>query len=160
MSVWGVDTGLSRTTLCGLRVAGGGGFFHRVATDKAEGDIAERLRLLRERTIAGAQALADSVIPEAVFIERPTGSFPNPHLDWACGVATMAAHEALMDLYGAAPPIAHVAVSTWKKATVGRGNAQKIEVLAWAQAHDPIAGVDQDAADAYCIASYGVATCG
>ena len=53
-----------------------------------------------------------------------------------------------------------VAVAQWKKATVGRGNANKDDVSRWLQQRYPIyheqcAG-DQNWIDATCIALYGV----
>lgn len=150
-AVWGVDTGLKRTTLCGLP----GPVFSRVATDpKKEGDIATRLALLRKRVILAAGMLALEVQPEAVFIEQPVGSFPNPQLDWACGVVTMALVEACVSLYREAPPIVHVPIPTWKLEACGRGNATKPAVLEWARAESGVE-LDQDDADSFGVATYG-----
>ena len=45
-------------------------------------------------------------------------------------------------------------VPTWKKHSVGKGNATKAEVMQWANAHG-YEGNHQDAADAWCIAHAG-----
>lgn len=51
-----------------------------------------------------------------------------------------------------------VAVASWKKAVVGRGNADKDEVARYVREQDPDfagrEGISQDAADAWCISRW------
>jgi Holliday junction resolvasome RuvABC endonuclease subunit len=53
----------------------------------------------------------------------------------------------------------HVNVTTWKKAVVGNGSADKERVRTWLATHQPVlaalAGDDQDLVDASCVALYG-----
>ena len=55
--------------------------------------------------------------------------------------------------------VRQVAVSSWKKHTVGSGNADKNGVREWVQENHPqvyaLLGHSQDLIDAYCIARYG-----
>jgi hypothetical protein len=52
-----------------------------------------------------------------------------------------------------------VAVATWKKETVGKGNAKKEEVAAWLELNEPemfaLCGGNQNLIDAACIKIYG-----
>jgi Holliday junction resolvasome RuvABC endonuclease subunit len=61
---------------------------------------------------------------------------------------------------GAWRPVVEVAVSTWKKQTVGNGNATKDQVKDWLRAQHPEKSLqtmgDQNLADATCIALYGL----
>lgn len=54
-----------------------------------------------------------------------------------------------------------VPVATWKKAVVGRGNADKLLVKSWLESHYPayaqMCEGNQDKIDAVCIGLYGVA---
>lgn len=57
------------------------------------------------------------------------------------------------------PGVEEVAVSSWKKATVGNGNASKLQVRQWLDDKHPVAARmcrgNQDLYDAACIALYG-----
>jgi len=57
------------------------------------------------------------------------------------------------------PNVVEVAVSSWKKATVGKGNAKKEDVRLWLDTNHPDmaarCGGNQDLYDAACIAIYG-----
>lgn len=46
--------------------------------------------------------------------------------------------------------------TTWKKEVVGTGRAKKEDILAWAENHSGQVFEEQDFADAYCIALWGV----
>lgn len=57
------------------------------------------------------------------------------------------------------PDAREVAVSSWKKATVGNGNASKVQVREWLDGNHPdvarMCRGNQDLYDAACIALYG-----
>lgn len=57
-------------------------------------------------------------------------------------------------------PTEHVAPASWKKTTVGKGNADKKAVAAWVLETNPefhsAVGGDQDLLDAYCINRHGM----
>lgn len=78
------------------------------------------------------RALATSDPPVAVWIEQPTGRHPKPSLGNMAGVAAAAIYNALHDHYGLECPVFFIAVSEWKKAATGKGNATKDEVSVWA----------------------------
>jgi Holliday junction resolvasome RuvABC endonuclease subunit len=52
-----------------------------------------------------------------------------------------------------------VAVPTWKKEAMGKGNARKPEIMAWARANG-YRGALQDAADAWGIATAALVLAG
>lgn len=58
-------------------------------------------------------------------------------------------------------PVYLVPVSSWKKGTVGKGNATKDDVAEWLRKEHPdlssMCGSDQDLVDAACICLYGSA---
>ncbi len=49
-----------------------------------------------------------------------------------------------------------VSNAIWKKETIGKGNATKEQIKAWALAHGVEDGLKQDFYDAYCIAVWGL----
>jgi Holliday junction resolvasome RuvABC endonuclease subunit len=61
---------------------------------------------------------------------------------------------------GSWSPIIETPISTWKKHTVGTGNATKDQVAAWLKANHPEKSIqcmgDQNLVDATCIALYGL----
>lgn len=145
--VWGVDLGLRSTVLCALRPARNPEW--RLVDAGEGGSISERLARLARRTEDSAVALSATHPPACVMVEQPIAAGKmNPHLLWACGVVSAALASALADV-----SVWHVGVSSWKKATVGRGNATKEEVREWAaaQGHPHL---PQDQADALAIAAY------
>lgn len=54
-------------------------------------------------------------------------------------------------------PVYPLAVQAWKKATVGKSNASKPEVAAWAKTHGAPPGLVQDFYDAFSIAKATIA---
>ena len=61
---------------------------------------------------------------------------------------------------GSWSPIVETPISTWKKATVGNGNASKDQVAEWLRVNHPEKSIqcmgDQNLVDATCIALYGL----
>lgn len=148
---WGVDLGLTATTICAVR-PGRKPVWVQVSAGTT-GSITERLAVLDRELQREALELAVECPPACVMIEQPIRRFPNPHLDWACGVVSLGLHLALSELEEGAPPIWHCPVSAWKKSTVGKGSATKAEVQEWARLVKH-ADVDPDRADALGIATH------
>jgi Holliday junction resolvasome RuvABC endonuclease subunit len=92
--------------------------------------------------------LAGEYPPHVIFVEQPVGKFTPPQLLYACGVVQAALFETL------SVPVWTVPSGRWKKATVGPGNATKLQVAAHAEAQG-WEFESQDEADAQCIAAAG-----
>ncbi len=101
-----------------------------------------------------AAVWADSYPPLTVWVERPTGGYPNPPLDHAVGVTLAALYAALEHLYLHPVPVNLIPIGVWKKLAVGHGNASKQQTLNWAREHG-YQGFDCDEADAFAIATAG-----
>lgn len=145
--VWAIDPALSRVAFAFAPLDGGPIVVETLttATDAREG---ERLGLLDRQVRIYARQRAAEFAPAVVWVEQPSGRFRNLGLTYAVGVIQAALFEAL------ACPVWTIPSSTWKRSTVGAGNATKEQVAAWVIAQ----GADfngQDEADAYCIAAAG-----
>jgi Holliday junction resolvasome RuvABC endonuclease subunit len=114
----------------------------------------QRLGLLDRQVRIFAQQRASSYPPAVVWVEQPSGRFAKPQLMYAAGVVQAALFEAL------ACPVWSVPVSKWKQWSVGKGNASKGDVMAWAVDHAGDWFDCQDEADAYAIAYAGRAMLG
>lgn len=114
------------------------------ASDAREG---ERLGLLDRQVRIFAQQLAPRYPPACVWVEQPSGKFIKPQLYYAVGVIQAALFETL------GCPVWTMPSGTWKKRTVGAGNASKAHVAAWVAERATVR--DQDEADAYAIAAAG-----
>lgn len=90
---------------------------------------------------------------EAVFVERIRGKHPMDALVMASGIIEAATHAVLAEL-GSEAAIFELSTAEWKAHAVGRGHAQKSEVLRWAQ-ENGYEGEVQDEADALAIACAG-----
>jgi Holliday junction resolvasome RuvABC endonuclease subunit len=145
--VWGVDVAVQHLAFAFAPVDNGPIVTETLTagTDAREG---QRLGLLDRQVRIYAQQVAVSFPPQCVWVEQPTGRFPKPQLMYAAGVVQAALFEAL------ACPVWTIPVATWKQRTVGKGNATKSDVFAWATGRLP-AIESQDEADAYCIAAAG-----
>lgn len=145
--IWGVDPALSRLAFAFAPEDGGAIELETLATrsDATEG---ERLGLLDRQVSIFARQRAADWLPVAVWVEQPSGRFRNLPLTYAVGVIQAALYETLH------VPVWTIPSSTWKCATVGRGNADKEAVAHWVRLQGAKA-TGQDEADAYCIAAAG-----
>jgi hypothetical protein len=109
----------------------------------------DHLAVIDRRWSEFVTALVGHFPPVFVFVERPTGRFPQPQLVMAAGVVACATKRA------ADVPVEWVAVASWKKATGLGGNASKQQVFEWARALGLWSYAPQDAADALGICAYG-----
>lgn len=105
-------------------------------------------RLVNIRMMATFQLVAENDVA-VITIEIPWGNPSNPHLMAIHGVLQEAAKWTHPDAVVLATP-----TQSWKKDTVGRGNATKAEVMAHARARG-LSESDQDLADALCMAESG-----
>jgi Holliday junction resolvasome RuvABC endonuclease subunit len=150
--VWGVDVGEAKVAIA--MVADDGTATSRVV-EIADKRDPRRFALLERHLRTFYVECAQRSDPLAVFVEQPTGRFPNPWLTGAWAIACAAASE-LDGRYPYMVPLFTVGVTAWKRLTVGRGNAKKGEVTAWVRA-EGFAGATQDECDAYAIARAGQA---
>lgn len=119
--------------------------WHRRRLDTAPGDAFEAARRVRDAMPARGRWL-DTVI--AIGIEEPAGQGTTPL------VRVQGAILACLPVTLLIQPLYPV---TWKKHSVGRGDARKPAIADWAFARLAAAGIDardwpQDAFDAYAIA--------
>lgn len=93
--------------------------------------------------------------PDIVAVEAPiVGASRNLRVGVSLGMVAGAICTAVMQS-GATAVLAPPA--TWKKAVVGRGNADKQQISDWLQVHHPVwhaRCTSQDAIDATCLALY------
>lgn len=120
---------------------------------------AQRLSRIFHTTAAYVGRLAVDHPPVCVWVEQPTGRHPAPTLVHAVGVVMAATYSALSELYPFPVSVLGIGVSEWKAVTVGRGNASKQDIAAWA-AGIGYDGTSQDEADAIGIALGGLALMG
>lgn len=148
--IWGID--LSTTAVDLVVVNHQGEYQHIPSLARGTVTVPERLLAQLDQTTQFATAMASHFPPLAVYVELPTGLHPNPPLMMACGVV-QAALERALQTQPHRVGIHTIAVSAWKKAAVGNGNASKEAVLAWARAlgYD---GDRQDGADALGVATF------
>lgn len=144
--VWGVDPSTVRLA---VGLAGADGLEVR-STDftRMEPRTGERLRAVHDETFGIAFRLRREFPPCAIFVEQPFayGRHVEPELFYAVGVI-----QAALAPFA---PVQTVAVSTWKKRSVGKGTATKLDVFRWAEQHG-YRGNSQDEADALAIAWAG-----
>lgn len=114
----------------------------------------------------GLQDSTDWFSDATVFVESPV----------LAGVRNIQSTIKVAGVYGLTlavvsqwTPVIEVAISSWKKRTVGNGNANKAAVSAWLRATHPVlysgcfttsGTLDQNLVDATCIALFGEALSG
>ena len=149
--VWGVDVSTRRVAFAAVREGAAPDF--TVAQFPACWQPAGawdpgRVDMMAQLVVAVSAKFAKRTgTPDVVVVETPTGRHPKPRLWFAAGAT-------LVGLMEFAPFVSTIPVATWKKHSVGRGNATKPEILAWAQAHG-LPNRDQDLADALGVAVGG-----
>ena len=92
----------------------------------------------------------------AVFIERPTNSFPKPALYQANGIIQVGVLSGQQGRFRHPVSCFELSPGTWKKHSIGKGNAKKDDVWHWAVGEIGIgSSVTQDECDALAIARAG-----
>lgn len=153
--VWGVDVAAGRIDLGLVRHDGAYRTDSMRVDPKLKG--AARLAELYGLTRDYARFVAQAYPPLIVYVERPTGAFPNPALDHAAGVVQAALYEGLSSTFTYPVDVQLVAVSDWKKRVLGAGNASKQDIAQWAT-EVGYRGC-QDGADALGIAACAAKEC-
>ena len=151
LTAWGVDPALGFPALAAVhpRMTP-----QLVRFESGLGTLPERLETLLADVELKAGQLCSECPPGLVMVERPVGRHPTPHLGYATGVIMVGLHRALRDRFNFPVSIVQISTGEWKKATTGRGNATKDEVMAWAvEAWPALEGCSQDEADAVAIAT-------
>jgi len=108
---------------------------------------------VRGWTAAHIDELKDDL--DAVFIERPTGQFPNPALVQANGIIQVAVIRGLAGYFPHPLSCFEISPGTWKKEALGSGRAKKDDVAVWAADRIVDRDLTQDEADALAIACAG-----
>lgn len=148
-ALWGIDVSTSYLDLAFV-FEDGSWQTNRCFLDKdPKRDPVEHLVVIDRRWREFCAALVRHFPPVFVFIERPTGRFPQPQLVMTAGVVACGASAVT------SVPVDWVAVASWKKACGLGGNAPKAKVFEWACSLGLLASAPQDAADALGIAAYG-----
>jgi len=118
--------------------------YQLIDLDVGPGDALDRCR--RCRDLMPARGAWNDTGVVAIALERPMGAS-------RIGVAQqMRVQGAILACLPREPLVTELAPPTWKLHSVGKGNASKDEVAAWAFERWQTAGVPQDAYDAFCIA--------
>ena len=149
--IWGID--LSTTYMDIAVVDQAGAFQCNACITPPHKTLPERLSVQRQAVREFSASMAFHFPPLAVYVELPTGHFPNPPLMMSCGAVLAGLHEGLA---GTPFPVGihHIPVKSWKKSATGFGTATKAQVLEWAQGLG-YAGSRQDGADALGVAHFG-----
>lgn len=126
---------------------------------KCEWREGERLASVHRQVMIYTRQIAGVYPPYAVFVEQPSGRFPKPQLSYVCGVVQAAVFEALSvpqrrSRERIGTPVWTITSGSWKKWTVGAGNATKEQAAAWATAQR-YKFEGQDQCDAVCCAAAG-----
>jgi Holliday junction resolvasome RuvABC endonuclease subunit len=152
--VWGCDPSSKHVAFAALERDGDRREFFQL-------DVLHQLGTSRAEKLWNiAQALPAFIIPHAkqcppmcVYVEVPAGR-PNPTLTGAYGVIIAALWGTLSALYQHPVSVWSIDSRTWKKAAIGKGNASKEVIHAWARAE----GVDHPSGD--ILDAFGIATAG
>lgn len=148
-ALWGIDVSTSFVDIAFV-FEDGQWQTNRCCLDKdTKRDPVEHLAVIDERWRQFAEAMVGHFPPVFVFVERPTGRFPQPQLVMAAGVIACGASAVTR------VPVDWVAVASWKKACGLGGNARKEHVFEWARSLGLWSYAPQDAADALGVAAYG-----
>lgn len=142
--IWGVDLGTRKVNLIGFDGPILRTIADIVAPPSSRGEELDHIR-------AEIETITYYDSEPVIFVEEPPkvrNMRTFLHLAQTCG--------AVMSL---PCPTYCVPVASWKKATVGKGNASKQEVSTWLRenygAYYDLCGADQDRVDATCIGLYG-----
>lgn len=145
--VWGIDVSTTRLAFAFASLDTTAVKVETLITRTEEREGARLGLLDRQLRIFGR--LRGAMYPPAcVWVEQASGRFQAPQLLYAIGVIQAALAETLPC------PVWTVPSSAWKKRSVGRGNASKEQIAAWAES----SGYEfegQDEADAIGIAVAG-----
>jgi hypothetical protein len=146
--VWTVDISMAKQAF-GFAALPSGPVFTAELDCKTKLKDGARLAHIQTKAESFAQVYRTLFPPHVVFVEQPSGGHINLQLCYACSAIQIALSRVLDCTVWTMPS------ATWKKRTVGNGNAPKDAVLAWAMLHQGAPFVSQDSADTYCMALVG-----
>lgn len=146
--VWGIDPAVGKVAFAFASLGDDSIVVETLITanDEREG---KRLGWLDRQVRIYARQIASTYPPAVVWVEQPSGRFPNLPLTYAVGVIQAALFEALE------VPVWSVTSGMWKKTALGYGNASKAQVSAWVANDLRLDANSQDEADACAIAWAG-----
>lgn len=142
---WGVDPSTQRVSIAWANVDGWRGVETR-SFNPALRDGQRLDHIYAETYRLGSELVELRPSPELVLVEQPFGNNVPPVSYLAMGVIMLAAVRATGATVRSVPP------PTWKRAALGKGNATKDEVLAWARSMAGYTGELYDESDALGIA--------
>jgi Holliday junction resolvasome RuvABC endonuclease subunit len=151
--VWGIDPSVLRLAFAFCEVGGRRIAWRSMVNPKADARGAERLAELEALTYTATRLFAREYPPRLVMVEQPAGRSRSPETYFAAGVMEAASYSALANMYDTPVEFRRIVPPSWKLAALGKGNADKKEIAAWAKRH----GCEgtQDVADALGIAVAG-----
>lgn len=145
-TVLGVDVSTKAVDL--VELDGGGGWCPHTLELLAKTDISQARRMARTLEVVEEWALHHRGRYTIVYVERPTGKHPSPLLTMTAGVVALGLERVLGD-----GNVHLVPITQWKLRAIGKGNASKEGVMAWARERYGYEGDRQDTADALGIAA-------
>lgn len=145
--VWGVDVAVSHLEFAFASLDDRRVHVESLLTRTTEREGA-RLGLVDRRARLFALQAAQDFPPACVWVEQPSGTYNSLQLAYVAGVLQAALFETL------ACPVWTIPSGTWKKRSLGWGNATKEQVAQFV-ADSGYRFDGQDQADAICIALAG-----
>jgi Holliday junction resolvasome RuvABC endonuclease subunit len=140
--IWGIDLGVRSVHLAGIE-----GYGHYTDTFTVPIQVIRSFELDKIKAYLAGSGISED---DDVFVETPPM------------VRNIRTHGEMHQVLGTVLSTVggrEVNVSSWKQATVGAGNADKISVSRWLKENHPSysaqCGGDQNLVDATCIALYG-----
>lgn len=145
--IWGVDVAVSHLEFAFADMNSDSITVESLIT-KTDAKEGERLGLIDRQVRIYTRQMSLRYHPHVVWVEQPSGAVSSPQLVYVTGVVQAALFESL------GCPVWTIPSGSWKKESVGFGNASKAQVSAWC---DRVGyGFDgQDQADAIGIAFAG-----
>jgi Holliday junction resolvasome RuvABC endonuclease subunit len=145
--IWGVDVAVSHLEFAFADLNSDRIEVESLIT-KTDAKQGERLGLIDRQVRIYARQMSLQYPPHVVWVEQPSGAVSSPQLVYVAGVTQAALFETL------GCPVWTIPSGSWKKGSVGFGNASKPQVLAWCERMGY--GFDgQDQADAIGVAFAG-----
>jgi Holliday junction resolvasome RuvABC endonuclease subunit len=152
--VWGCDPSSKHVAFAALERGGDRREFFQLDVLHASGTARpEKLWNIAQALPGFVMPFARSHPPLCVYVELPGGR-PNPTLVGAYGVIIAALWGTLSAIFPHPVSVFSISSADWKSAAIGKGNASKEVIHAWARAE----GVDHPSGD--ILDAFGIATAG
>lgn len=148
---WGID--LSSVKIAFAAKRGAQFRTHLRLLPRKGRSLLSQLERVERSVAADAFTLARTCPPGLIVIEEPFGRGNKTTLTTVLAATMLGLHHGLNNQFGP-PNIELVTASQWKKAVIGKGNADKDLCMLYARIFFRRELGDQDLADALCIATY------